>query len=41
VNCGRNTAKHPLTANGVKDATKDTETLARYFTGDYAAANIA
>jgi len=37
----RNTAKHPLTANGVKDATKDAETLKRYFSGDYERANIA
>jgi hypothetical protein len=34
-------AKHPVTANGVKDATKDAETLARYFGGEYAIANIA
>lgn len=34
-------AKHPLTANGVKGATKDGETLARYFSGDYAIANLA
>jgi hypothetical protein len=39
--CGRNTAKHPLTESGVKDATADTETLKRYFGGAYDAANIA
>jgi hypothetical protein len=40
ANC-KNIAKHPLTANGVKDATKDADTLKRYFGGDYERANIA
>ena len=35
------TAKHPLTENGVKSAAKDAGTLAKFFTGDYAVANIA
>lgn len=34
-------AKHPLTANGVKDATQDVATLERYFSGVNAIANIA
>lgn len=33
--------KHPLTTRGVKDATTNAETLNRYFTGEYAIANIA
>jgi hypothetical protein len=41
VNCGRNTAKHPVTARGVNDATTDPKTLGQYFTGQYDGANIA
>ncbi len=39
--CGKDAGKHPLTANGVKDATSDPAKLIQYFTGDYSAANIA
>jgi hypothetical protein len=34
-------AKHPLTDNGVKAATKDVQTLTNDFGGEYDAANIA
>lgn len=34
-------AKHPLTSNGVYGATNDPDELQRFFTGDYANANIA
>ncbi|QDV19489.1 hypothetical protein Pan153_41550 [Gimesia panareensis] len=33
-------AKHPLTKNGVKDATNDPAKLKRYFSGNYESANI-
>ena len=39
--CGRSAAKHPITENGVKDATKDIETLKQFFTGPYEIANLA
>ena len=37
----RDVAKHPLTLNGVKDATTDVESLTVFFTGDYTIANVA
>jgi len=33
-------AKHPLTQNGVKDASKDPSKIADYFAGDYSIANV-
>ncbi|MBI1349132.1 hypothetical protein GC163_22920 [bacterium] len=36
----KDVAKHPLTQQGCKDATQDAQSLAQYFTGDYAIANI-
>lgn len=36
----KDAAKHPLTQQGCKDATQDTQKLVQYFSGDYAIANI-
>ncbi len=38
-NCG-SPGKHPLTKHGVKDATKDEQTVDRYFSGGHSNANI-
>jgi hypothetical protein len=37
----KDVAKHPLAERGCYDATTEAETLNRFFTGDYASANIA
>jgi hypothetical protein len=41
ADCDKNKGKHPLTAQGCKDATNDPAKLKEYFTGDYSVANIA
>jgi putative DNA primase/helicase len=38
--CGKDAGKHPITTNGGKDATTNPETVKRFFTGNYAIANI-